>query len=193
MQNVSGNFLEQLALPEVNMTLYKFETNQFGLSEESIHLLRSGFNYRTIEFSSLKSILLSKGRQVNNWLIFLIFGLTLCSFGLFTTIKVIYEYFFANNFHHFYVEQFVIGVLPLFAGVFSIYHSLKIGPVLLISTQNRTIRLPIEELKKKSQIDDLIYFLSTNRFTKQTFKIKENITKTQNSILGDLDKKSLRL
>jgi hypothetical protein len=155
-----------------SMATYKFETDQFGLSDNSIHLLRSGFNYDTIELSLVESISIDKGRQVNNWLILLIFGLGLSAFGLFTATKVIYEYFFADNFHYFYVEQFVIPVFPLFAGVLSIYYSLKNGPVLFVSTKSRSLRLPIGQLKDNSQIGELIDFLANNNFTKQIFRLK---------------------
>lgn len=151
------------------MVDYHFETDQFGLSDNGIHLLRSGFNYETINFSSVQAIDIVKGRQVNNWFILLLFGLVLSSFGLFTAVKVIYEYFFADNFHHFYIEQFVIPVLPLFAGPFCIYFSLKTGPVLVVSVTDKTRRFPIGQLKVKERLDELVSFLRKNILTKDKF------------------------
>src|SRR6476620_9493035 len=100
------------------MTDYKFETDQFGLSDTKIHLLRSRFNYGNIELSTVDKIIIDKGRQVNNWFLLLLVGLLLFTFGMFTASKVIYEYFFANNFTRFYIEQFVLPVLPLLIGAF---------------------------------------------------------------------------
>ena len=130
------------------MTPYKWETDQFVLSDTGIHLLRSRFNYETIPLSSVEKLSIARGKQVNNWLILFVFGLVLTGFGLFTAIKVIYEYFFADNYQHFYIEQFVIPILPLFAGLYSVYHSLISGPVLFVSTSTKRIRLPIKDLEK---------------------------------------------
>ena len=73
---------------------------------------------------------------------------------------------------HFYVEHFVLPVLPLFAGIFSIYFSLKIGPVLIVSVKNKTKRFPIAQLKGKGQIDELIFFLENNALTRNKFDVK---------------------
>jgi len=167
------------------MELYKFETDQFGLSDKGIHLLRSRFNYKTIDLSSVDNITVAKGRQVNNWLVLLIFGLALSFFGLFTAAKVIYEFFFANNYDHFYIEQFVIPVLPLSVGVFSVLFSLKIGPVLLVTFKNKTKRFPIGQLQKKSQVDELISFLRKNDLTKNKFSSELEAHKTNRQLATD--------
>ncbi len=153
------------------MSLYKFETDQFGLSDTGIHLLRSGYNYETIEMTTIDRIQIEKGRQVKNWLLLLIFGLAFSTFGLFTAIKVIYEYFFANNFTHFYLEQFLIPIFPLFIGVLSVYFSFKIGPVLLINLKDKIKRFPIGQQKNKPHIRGLIYYLSNNELTKNKFTL----------------------
>jgi hypothetical protein len=151
------------------MEPYKFETDQFGLSDTNIHLLRSRFNYKTIPLSSVQKLSIVRGKQVNNWLVLLFFGLALTAFGLFTAFKVIYEYFFANNYHQFYIQQFVIPILPLFAGLYCIYNSLISGPVLFVTTGSKMIRLPIKNLEKKVQVDDLIVFLKSNVITRNVF------------------------
>ncbi|MFL9481578.1 hypothetical protein ACI6Q2_02295 [Chitinophagaceae bacterium LWZ2-11] len=148
------------------MTDYKFETDQFGLSDTKIHLLRSRFNYDNIELSTVDKIIIDKGRQVNNWFLLLMVGLLLFTFGLFTASKVIYEYFFANNFTRFYVEQFVLPVLPFLTGAFCLYFSFKIGPVLTIKFNDKTKRLPIGQLKSQAKIDKLVDFLQTNDLTR---------------------------
>jgi pilus assembly protein TadC len=147
-----------------------FETDQFGLSERGLHLLRGRYNYDTIGFDSIDSIKIVKGRQVNNWFVLLLIGLILFSFGLFATYKVIYEYFFADNFIHFYIEQFLLPILPLFLGAFSIYFSLTKGPVLKISVNNKTKQFPIGQLEKNGQIDDLHSFFCKNPLIQKKFE-----------------------
>lgn len=154
------------------MADYKFETDQFGITENKIYLLRSRFNYETIDFGVVDKIVIANGRQVNNWVVIFLMGLLLVGFGLFTAIKVIYEFFFANNFTHFYMEQFLIPVLPLFVGVFSLYFSLKIAPVVTIVFNNRAKRLPIEQLKKLNKLSEFIEFLEKNDLTRNKLEIK---------------------
>jgi hypothetical protein len=142
------------------MNLYQFETDQLGISETGFHLLRNRFNYETIDFNAISQISLEKGRQIKNWLPTLFVGALLFAFGLFTAIKVVYEFFFADNFHHFYIEQFALPVIPLFLGAYSIYVSLKTGYVLKITSHDDNVRvIPIEELNKKSEIAALELFL----------------------------------
>lgn len=54
---------------------YYFETDQLGISETGIHLLRNRFNYETIEYSSIQEIRIEKGKQIKNWLLVLLLGI----------------------------------------------------------------------------------------------------------------------
>lgn len=156
------------------MTDYKFETDQFGLSDSKIHLLRNRFNYENIELSAVTRIMIVKGRQVNNWFLLLVAGLLLSAFGIFTAGKVIYEYFFASNFINFYIEQFMIPVLPLLTGIFCLYFSFKTGPVLTVEVNNKTKRLRIGQLEKiPGEIDNLIRFIQANPLTKNKFHAEQ--------------------
>jgi hypothetical protein len=156
----------------MKISSYKFETDQIGVSDHAVHLLRSGFNFDTLEFTTIDKITIEKGRQVNNWLLLLVVGLGLLGFGVFTAIKVVYEYFFANNFQRFYIEQFVIPVLPLAFGLSSIFYSLKTGAVLKISIKQKTKQFPIDELRKKSQMEAFVHFFQQNNLTANKFELK---------------------
>ncbi|MDB5249078.1 MAG: hypothetical protein JWQ40_3472 [Segetibacter sp.] len=65
------------------MNSYKFETAQLGISEPGIHLLRSVYNYQTIPFESIDTIVIKTGRQIRKWLLSLIFGIVLVSTGFY--------------------------------------------------------------------------------------------------------------
>ncbi len=141
---------------------YNFYNDQFGLDEAGIHLLRSGYNYKSIRIDHIKSISIDRGRQVKNWLLLLVFGLFLTALGLYTFLKIIYEYFFADNFNHFYIQQFVFPVLPLLIGCFSIYQSLKMGWVITLNLEDTTMVLPLGGQKDFQNISRLIQFIQTN-------------------------------
>ena len=152
------------------MTSYKFVTDQFGISDNGIHMLRSGFNYETIEFTKVQEISVTKGRQISNWVVALVFGLMLTCAGLFVLYHVLYEYFIGTKVHVFYVQQFAFPIIPLIIGTYTIFVSLRNGLILKISVDSKTKKLPIEKLSKKSQIDELIVFLNQNNLTKSKFK-----------------------
>ncbi|MBK8367190.1 MAG: hypothetical protein IPL10_07160 [Bacteroidetes bacterium] len=150
--------------------IYKFETDQFGISDTGIHLLRSGYNYETIEFSNMDELSILKGRQISNWALALMFGLLLVSVGLYVLYHVLYEYFIGNRIHIFHVEQFAFPVIPLIIGTYTIFVALKNGLVLKALIGNKTLNFPIDKLSKQSQIDEFIVFLNTNNLTKHKFK-----------------------
>ena len=152
------------------MLSYKFETDQFGISDTGIHLLRSGYNYDTIEFSKIDELFIAKGRQISNWTLALAFGLLLVSVGLYVLYHVLYEYFIGDRIHIFHVEQFAFPIIPLIIGTYTIYVALKIGLVLKAIIGNKTVNFPIDKLSKQSQIEEFIVFLNTNNLTKHKFK-----------------------
>ena len=45
---------------------YLFEAEKFGLSEESIHLLRNRFNYKSIRLTEIDSIYIEDGKDLKN-------------------------------------------------------------------------------------------------------------------------------
>lgn len=151
------------------MSKYQFETDQLGVSETGFHLLRNRFNYETILFSEADEIRIEKGKQIKNWALVLIIGISLLGLGLFMGIKVVYEFFFADNFHDFYIEQFALPVLPITLGIYSIYSSLKSGFVLIIVREGKNKNLPLEDLNKNSKMDELKIFLS-QFITREKFK-----------------------
>ena len=148
------------------MNKYQFETDLLGISKAGIHLLRNRFNYETIEYSLIDEIRIERGKQVRNWLLVLIIGLCLSGLGLFIAVKIIYEFFFADNFRHFYVEEFVLPVLPIAVGFYAIYASLRSGYVLIIVKGSKRKRIPIEELNRKSEVEALKLFV-LERMTKR--------------------------
>jgi hypothetical protein len=102
------------------MSSYKFVTDQFGISETGIHLLRSGFNYETIAFVTIDSLSINKGRQISNWPVALLFGIVLEAVGLYVLYHALYEYFIGTSIRVFYIEQFVFPVIPLIIGTYTI-------------------------------------------------------------------------
>ena len=153
------------------MDPYYFETDKFGLSTDGIHLLRSRYNYKTIEFNSIEEIYIERGRQIKNWLLALIIGIALLIAGVYAGWNVLYDYFWGTR-YRFYIEEFVVPVLPLFVGVYFIYISMKKGLVMKVISEHKILKLPLGDLNKKPRINELLDFLQTNSLTKH--KIRAN-------------------
>ncbi len=151
------------------MSLYKFTTDQFGISESGIHLLRSGYNYKTIVFSEMESISIGKGKQISNWIIALAFGMLLVFAGLYVWVHVFHAYFFRDDVHVFYIEQLAFPVIPLIIGSYAIFVSLKTGMTISVTANSKTISFSAEKLRKQGQMDELFAFFHDHELTKSKF------------------------
>ena len=123
---------------------YIFEADHFSISDTAIHLLRSRFNYKSYSFDDIDKIIVKKGRLVNNWIIVLFFGVFLIGFSCFYSFRF-YQMFVNGEIGRFYVEELVVPVIPFFLGLYSVYFSLRIGPVLKIVLKNKRVKcLPLD-------------------------------------------------
>ena len=141
-----------------------------GVSGTGIHLLRSRYNYKTIEFKSVSEIYSREGRQIKNWLLALIIGIALVLAGIYTVWNVLYNYFY-STWYNFYIEESVVPVLPLFVGIYCIVVELGKGLVREVLSDSGTLKLPLEKAHKKSGIRGLTDFLNTNELTRHKIRI----------------------
>jgi len=148
------------------MTEYLFVTDKFGLSEKCVHFLRGGYNYETLDFILIDSIVIDKGPQIKNWCLALIIGLTF----VIASVYVIVLSFVKHEIHLTGIG-IELAILPIFLGGYAIYQSTKRDYIFKISYNNKTISLPIEQLKRKGEIGKLIKYLTTNILTKSKVTI----------------------
>lgn len=151
---------------------YLFETEQFGLSHDSIHLLRSRYNFKTYNNSEISQISIQKGRAINNWLFVLILGMGMLIFSIYYSYKF-YLLLTSDQNLHLYVEQFVIPVLPLMLGTYSIFQALRTCPVFKIALGNgKTKTLTLEKALKEDQLENLKQILTESSLWKYKTTIK---------------------
>src|SRR5688572_30040599 len=129
------------------MKSYHFQTNEFGISDTGIHLLRSGFNYKTINFSEVNRIKIEKGREIHNWLLVFIIGTVLIVFGMYLsigTIKVLIE----GNIKPRDAGMILFLFIPLVGGFF-VYNSVQTGIVLKLDYADGVKDMfPLKEITK---------------------------------------------
>lgn len=145
------------------MKEYKFETDQFGLTGEGIHLLRSRYNYETITFRQINKIRFERSRIVNNWMILFIAGLAGIAFSFYYAF-ILYEVFNDDRVHNIYIEEIMIPFLPFIFGIFMVYSSLRTGTMMIVSYGNKKKRLPLEKLKKEGKLDDFLKEFNTAEY-----------------------------
>ncbi|ALJ00709.1 hypothetical protein DC20_19155 [Rufibacter tibetensis] len=129
-----------------------FETSEFGLSSEGIHLLRSRYNYETVPFSHIQSIRFGKGRIVNNWVAILVIGLACVAFSIFYAF-VLLEVFSDERVNRIYIEEILLPFLPLVFGVYMVYASLRTGEMMVVCYGRKTKRFTLERLKKEGSLE----------------------------------------
>ncbi len=113
------------------MDKYDFATKEFAISEEGIHMLRSGFNYKTISFQQIDKVIIKMDfltkRVFLTWLV----GLASIIFA-FMQVKNVYECLVDPAVKVVLIEFVVLPFLPTMLGIYCIYISVKKVPTLLI-------------------------------------------------------------
>jgi hypothetical protein len=133
------------------MINYFFETREFGVSDNGIHLLRSGFNYATIEFNQVDSLTIERGKELNNWIVILIIGLALVTLSVYYSLRL-FNIIDNNEVKVIYIEEILIPLIPFMLGGYCLYSSTRNGTILRITTiNNRANKFPLKELEKDNK------------------------------------------
>ena len=140
------------------MSNYTFETDRFALSDEGVHLLRSGYNYKTLAYPDIRRATLKKGVAIKNWLLVLLLGVGLISFAVYQAAHL-YHLFMDPNTHKVYIESILLPVLPLLLGNYCIYISLKRTTILKVKYRGGKTKLPLGELVSHNDAVLLTTFL----------------------------------
>src|SRR5687768_6891151 len=148
------------------MNNYHFETREFGVSDRGIHLLRSRFNYETIEFDQVDHLTIEKGKELNNWLAILVIGLALVSFSVYYTVRL-FSIVDNNEVNVIYVEEILVPLLPFMIGGYCLYSSTRNGTILRLRTINsKTDKFPLKEFEKEDKLGRFQDFLKAKLKTK---------------------------
>lgn len=132
--------------------LYKYEAEQFGISEKSVHLLRNRFNYKTIDFNQIDSITIKKGKTMKNWLFVLLFGLSLLAFALYDLFQI-YLVFFGDSTSTIYIERLLIPLLPLVIGIYAIIISIQTSYVMIMKVDSKKYYFSLSKIVKSNNYD----------------------------------------
>lgn len=144
------------------MSKYKFQTQEFGVSETGIHLLRSNYNYETINYNDISLFEITKGKVIRNWILILTIGFGLIGFSIYYVSGLI-DVFNDHSIHAIYIEEIVVPVLPFLLGGYCIFISMKTGIIFKIISNDKKDFFPLEEIIKRNELEDFINYLKSNK------------------------------
>lgn len=143
------------------MNTYDFEEEDFALSQEGIHLLRSRYNYKTILFNDVKTAIIKKVSSIKNILLCSILATLLIGFSVYEIVRL---YFFFTEPYKFRIDVYyvVLPVLPGAVGGYLVYLILRKEPILEIISSSNLIKLRITKTIKQGKLIELKNYLLSN-------------------------------
>lgn len=150
------------------MSKYHFETREFGISDQGIHLLRSRYNYKTIDFNQVAKITIERGKELNNWIAILVLGIALTSFALYYAVGM-FSFLTDGIRGMVSIQEIVVPVIPFLMGAYCLYSSTRNGIVMRIRTiEDKHERFPLKELDQRQELAQFQQLLKEKASTKVT-------------------------
>ena len=135
------------------MNNYLFQSTEFAVSDNGIHLLRSGFNYKTIRWGEVDSIKIRKGKELNNsWIIFL-FGLIVLTTGAYLTIRTV-DILVHKEHAERYIKMLLFLLIPVI-GVYFVYNSMRTGIIMSVNySAHKKEMFPLNEIIRQNRLNE---------------------------------------
>lgn len=141
------------------MTDYKFRDRHLGLSDKGIHLLRNGFNYKTLDYGQVSHAEIKKGNALKNRLVLFILGLGLIGFSIFFIFRLI-DLFNSDIYFRISIEEILIPLFPFLLGGYSVYAVSKLETILIVSGVKKA-KFSLKEFEKNGERESMKRFLAT--------------------------------
>ena len=140
------------------MSIYKFQLEDFALSDQGVHLLRNQFNFKTIGYDQINRATIERSTEIKNAPLILAIGISLVCFSFYQS-RWIIDSFTNPEVHRIYIETIVLPIIPAFVGIYCLYISLKKGPLLKLEESNKKHKLRIKAVIKNNQAFEFGNFL----------------------------------
>lgn len=145
------------------MEKYLFRDKYFAISEEGLHLLRNGFNYKTIGMSEIRSVRLGRGKSIKNWILLFLLGVLILTGSYYYGRSIWYFLTNPDAEGSIYVEEIASVVIGTLIGSYCIFLSLKIEEVIEFKTTSKSENFSTKQLKEEGLFDELIRFLRQHK------------------------------
>ncbi|WP_187264562.1 hypothetical protein [Pontibacter beigongshangensis] len=142
---------------------YKFSTNQFGVDNKGLHLLRS--KHKFISYADIESVSLKSGKVVKNWPLLLLFGLCCLLFSFYSSFT---SFVFPGS-ESAQLHKMVLPALSLFIGIGATIKALQTKDIMVVRRKNKKVVLLMNPLVEAHQTDSFITFISQRLGYKKVF------------------------
>lgn len=135
------------------MNNYLFQSTDFAVSDNGIHLLRSGFSYKTIRWNEVDSIKIRKGKELNNsWIIFPL-GLILLIAGTYLTIRAV-DILVHKEPADRYIKMLLFLLIP-FIGIYFVNNSMRTGIMMRVNyAADKKEMVPLTEIIQQNRFNE---------------------------------------
>ena len=132
----------------------------FNVSDDGIQLLKNGIASTLIGYDSIRKVVIKWGIEVENWFILLAVGLLISGLGCYLSSGILL-WLLHGEYAGSYKGLFML-LIP-FCGLYFVYSSLKVGPVMIVSYGNgKPVKLPVKEVMDRKQFDRMLKVLSAS-------------------------------
>lgn len=136
------------------MNNYLFHTSEFGVSSSGVHLLRSGFEYKTIAWNQVRGVTIERGKELHNWWIILLLGIALMGVGGYLTVRTI-DIFMNKEHAGLYVKMALFFLIPGI-GLYFVFNALRTGTLLKIKyISGKSDKFSLREIINENRLNEL--------------------------------------
>jgi len=138
----------------MNNSPYLFQSRYFAISAQGIHLLRSGYNYKTMTYPEISGLEVRKGHELKNWVFVMIIGIILTGYGLFDIFQI-YQLFNNPTIPRVYIERMIIPFFPLLLGIYSFWIASRKSWILQVKSK-QVQHLSLKEFVEKNTFNEFV-------------------------------------
>jgi hypothetical protein len=136
------------------MPAYQFQTEDFALSPDGVHLLRNQFNFKTIAYKEIRQARIERSVEIRNAPVIFCIGILLVAFAFYQTRWVIWLFNDPRTFH-IDITSILLPIIPLLLGSYCLYVSVRKGPVLRLQEGTRVHKLRLRPAVKENLTAEL--------------------------------------
>jgi hypothetical protein len=135
------------------MTEYLFQTDEFGVSDKGIHLLRSGFNYQIVHWNEINFMKIKHGKELQNWWIIFLLGTALLVLGLYWSIRTV-DILLHKEHAERYAKMLLFLLIPGI-GIYFLYNAFRTGPVLRVNySAYKKATFPLRKIMQEDRLGE---------------------------------------
>lgn len=145
------------------MADYAFYTDEFGMDDTGIHLLRNRFRYQSFRYEELQQVRVGEGPDIQNWAVVLAFGVVFLGVGLWGCYAL--YWFFTQGEGSIDYRLVVVPFFPLVLGALAVVSALRRTAVLEIRDHHRKRRVSLREVERNGRLPRLLTYLASRHET----------------------------